>query len=389
MFDRFRIAAALLVSVAVGPAHSAERVKIGYVNTFTGPGGVFGKHYKDGFELALDHLGRKMGPLPVDVVYGDDQLKPDVSKSVVARMVERDKIDFLAGFNFSNVLLSALDTAIDAKVIVVGANAGPSELAGDKCSPYFFGAGHQNDGAAEAMGRYLKQKKVDNVFLVSPNYQAGRDILGGFKRGYDGKIASETYTQMTQNDYAAELSQIRATRPAAVFAFMPGANGINFMKQWSQAGLMGQIPLYSVYTVDGVTAPAIGEAVVGALGANEWAEDFTNPESKKFVADFDAKNGYTPSIYAAKSYDTAMLIASAVRAVDGRIEDRNAVIAALRRADFKSLRGNFKFNRNQFVIQDYYLIEAIKRPDGKVGLAAREKIVSGYTDPYADKCKMN
>lgn len=389
MFRRFEIAAALLFIVALGPAHSADKVKIGYVNTFTGPGGVFGKHYRDGFELALDHLGRKMGPLPVEVIYGDDQLKPDVSKSVVARMVERDKIDFLAGFNFSNVLLSALDTAINAKVIVVGANAGPSELAGPKCNPYFFGAGHQNDGAAEAMGRYLKQKRIDNVFIVAPNYQAGRDMLEGFKRGYSGKIVSETYTQAIQNDYAAELSQIRAARPAAVFAFMPGSNGINFIKQWFQAGLMGQIPLYSVYTVDGVTAPAIGESVVGALGANEWATDFPSAESKKFVADFETKFGYTPSIYAAKSYDTAMLIASAVRAVDGRIEDRNAVIDALRRADFKSLRGNFKFNHNQFVIQDYYLIEAIKLPDGKVGLATREKIVSGYTDPYANQCKIN
>jgi branched-chain amino acid transport system substrate-binding protein len=389
MFHRLEIAAALMLTIALGPVHAADKVEIGYVNTFTGPGGVFGKHYKDGFELALDHLGRKMGPLPVGVIYGDDQMKPDVSKSVVERMVERDKIDFLAGFNFSNVLLSAIDTAINAKVIVVGANAGPSELAGSKCSPFFFGAGHQNDGASEAMGRYLKGKKIDNVFLVSPNYQAGRDILNGFKRGYGGKIVSEVYTQITQNDYSAELSQIRAANPSAVFAFMPGGSGINFVKQWSQAGLMGQIPLYSVYTVDGVTVPAIGDAVAGALGANEWAEDFPNAESRKFVTDFEEKYGYAPSIYAAKSYDTAILIASAVKAVNGSIEDRNALIAALRRADFKSVRGNFKFNHNQFVIQDYYLIEAVKRPDGKLGLATREKIVSDYTDPYADQCKMN
>ena len=389
MLQRLTLATALSLASASLPAQAADKVKIGYVNTFTGPGGVFGKHYKDGFELALDHAGRKFGSLPVEVVYGDDQLKPDIGKSITERMVERDRIDFLVGFNFSNVLLSSVDTAINAKVIVISANAGPSELAGAKCSPYFFGAGHQNDGAAEAMGQHLTQKKVDNVFLIAPNYQAGREILSGFKRSYKGTIASETYTQFTQNDYAAELSQIRATKPGAVFAFMPGATGINFIKQWTQAGLMEQIPIYSTYTVDGVTAPAIGDAAVGALGANEWAEDFPNPESKKFVADFEGKFGYTPSIYAAKSYDTAMLVASAVRQVNGRVEDRNAMIAALRKADFKSLRGNVKFNRNQFVIQDYHLIEAIRRPDGKVGFATREKIVSGYSDHYADQCKMN
>jgi branched-chain amino acid transport system substrate-binding protein len=388
MMHRLFWVGALAAGFAATPALAADKIKVGYVNTFTGPGGILGKHYRDAFDLALGQLGGKLGGLPAEVIYGDDQLKPDIAKSVVERMIERDKVDLLAGCNFSNTLLAAADVAFAAKTIVISSNAGPSLLAGAQCTPYFFAAGHHNDGAAESMGRYLQEQNLDNVFSLAPNYQAGKDMLAGFKRGFKGRIVSETYTQLTQNDFSAELSQIRSANPAAVFTFMPGGNGINFVKQWSQAGLIGRIPLYSVYTVDHVTLGAIGEAAVGTLTVAHWTEDLPNPENVKFVANFVAKYNYMPSMYAAKAFDTAMLIDSAVRAVHGKIEDKESMIAALRKADFKSVRGSFRFNTNQFAIQDYFLRETVKQPDGKLGFVTRATVVKGYVDPNAADCKM-
>lgn len=374
--------------LSVSPAIAADKIKIGFVNTFTGASGILGKHYRDAFDLAVSDLGQKFGGLPVEVIYGDDQLKPDIAKSVVEKMIERDRVDIVAGFNFTNVLLSSIDVGIGAGKIVLSSNAGPATLAGEKCSPQFFSVGHQNDGAAEAMGQYLRQKNVENVLVITPNYQAGREMVDGFKRGYKAPLVGEIATSITQNDYSAELSQIRAKNPSAVFAFMPGGAAITFIKQWSQAGLKDKIPLYSVYTVDNVTLPAIGDAAIGVLGSSQWVEDLPGEQNQKFVQAFYKKYRYMPSEYAANAYDTALLIDSAVRLVNGKIEDRAAFLEAFSKADFKSNRGNLRFNTNNFVIQDYHLREVVRGPSGELGFKTKETIVKDYKDAYAEKCKM-
>lgn len=380
------LAVSLVLSLSSSAGAADKTLKIGYVNTFSGPSGVLGKHYKDAFDLALQQLGGKMGAQPVEVIYGDDQLKPDIAKSVVERLIERDKVDLIAGFNFSNTLLAALDTASGAKKFVISSNPGPSELAGERCSPYFFGVGHQNDGASESLGHFLKERKLADVYTLAPNYQAGKDVVAGFKRGFAGKLSGEVYTQLSQTDFATELSQIRATKPAAVFVFMPGGNAINFVKQWAQAGLSGQIPLYSVYTVDQATLKGIGNAALGTLGVSQWVEDLPNETSRQFVKDFVARYKYVPSEYAAQAYDTAMLINSAVVATRGNVDDAKSFREALAKADFKSVRGKFRFNRNQLPIQNYYLRETVKLADGTLGFSARSIVATDYADPYVGRC---
>ncbi|HSV82649.1 MAG TPA: ABC transporter substrate-binding protein, partial [Ramlibacter sp.] len=258
--------------------------------------------------------------------------------------------------------------------------------AGERCSPYFFGVGHQNDGASESLGHFLKERKLADVYTLAPNYQAGKDVVAGFKRGFAGKLSGEVYTQLSQTDFATELSQIRATKPAAVFVFMPGGNAINFVKQWAQAGLSGQIPLYSVYTVDQATLKGIGNAALGTLGVSQWVEDLPNETSRQFVKDFVARYKYVPSEYAAQAYDTAMLINSAVVATRGNVDDAKSFREALAKADFKSVRGKFRFNRNQLPIQNYYLRETVKLADGTLGFSARSIVATDYADPYVGRC---
>lgn len=388
MFKQVAILGLLAASIAPGTAGAQERVKIGVVNTFSGPSGVIGQQFKDAFDLALEHLGGKFGGLPAEVVYGDDQLKPDVGRSVVERMIERDRVDLITGFTFTNTLLAAVNVAVDAKKVLISANAGPTNLAGKECNKYFFGFGHQSDGASEAMGKYLQDKNIDSMMMLAPNYQAGREVIAAVKRTYQGKVAGEIYTQTIQNDFAAELSQIRAAAPKAVFVFLPGANGINFMKQWAQSGLGASIPLYSVYTVDHVTLPAIGESAIGALAASEWIEDNASPASKKFVADFVKKYNYKPSTYAAKAYDTALFIDAGVKAAGRKIKDTDAFINALEKATFSSVRGNIRLNTNHFVVQGYDLTELQKLPDGSLGFVTKAPIIDAYVDPYAASCKM-
>jgi branched-chain amino acid transport system substrate-binding protein len=382
------LSALTLFAAATAVAQAPDRIRVGFINTFSGPGGAFGNHHRDGFNLALERLGGKLGGVPADVVYYDDQLKADMGSQGAEQLLSKDRAQILAGFNFSNVLMAAIGPAQQRNALVVSSNAGPAPLAGAQCDPSFFAVGHQNDGAAEAMGMHLQKQGVQNVYLIAPNYQAGKDMLAGFKRHYKGKIVNEVYTNLTQQDYAAELAAIRASKPGAVFAFMPGGNGMSFLRQWSQAGLAGQIPFYSVYTVDHVTLKAIGDVALGLLGASQWVEDLPNEANREFIQAFVKKYGYMPAEYAAQSYDTAVLLDSALRAVGGNIQDRPALVAALRKANFKSVRGEFRFNTNHFPIQAYYLREVVRKPDGSLGFVTRETIVKEHRDAYAAQCKM-
>ena len=378
------IGALLAASPAVA---QQQKLKIGFITTMSGPQGVIGKHMKDSVELALDHLGHKMAGRPVEVVYGDDQTKPDVGVQLANEMLQKDHVDIMAGVIWSNVMMAVVPVVNGAGKIMVGANAGASPLAGAQCSRLYFSASWNNDESPEAMGKYLQDKGVQDLYVMAPNYQAGKDMVAGLKRYYKGRIVDEVYTKLGQQDYQAEITQLRAKNPKAVFVFYPGGMGIQFVRQYVQAGLRGQIPLYSVFTVDETTLPALKESAIGQYEARFWSPDLNVPASKKYVAAFRKKYGYTPSNYGAQSYDAIMLIDSAVRAVKGNVSNTAGMVAALEKADFESIRGPFKFNVNHHPIQDFYLLQA--RKDGNdVQMHIVEKIFHDHKDAYYPQCKM-
>jgi branched-chain amino acid transport system substrate-binding protein len=381
------IAAAIL---AVGPAAAQQKVKIGFISTFSGPVGAIGTDMKNSVELALDHLGRKMVGLDVEVIYGDDQFKPDVGKQVADEMLKRDKVNFVSGVIWSNVMLAVAPTVTGAGTFMIGTNAGPHELAGELCNELFFTTSWQNDQTPEAMGKYMTEAGINDVYLMAPNYAAGKDMLTGFKRTFKGRIADEVYTRLGQTDYQAEISQLRANKPKAVMVFYPGGMGIQFMKQYSEAGLRGQIPLYSVFTLDELSIPAVKYAALGQYETRIWSPDLKNPANEKFVRDYKKKYGKLPSFYGAQSYDGIMLIDSAVRAVKGNLADKKGMIAAMRKANFNSVRGKYTYGHNHFPIENFYLLKAVAGPTpGSDPLMEIQKTVfTNYKDSYGKDCKM-
>lgn len=367
----------------------AQDVKIGFVSTFTGGAGVIGEDMRDGFELALDHLGRKMGPLGVEVIYEDDTFKPDVGKQKTEKLVKRDRVDFVTGYIWSHVLLASYKAVVDEGPILISANAGPSQIAGKLCHRDFFATSWQNDQTPMAMGEVMNQEGIDNVYLMAPNYTAGKNMMAGFKRTFKGRIIGEDMTKFpSQLDFSAELAKIRAAGPDAVFVFYPGAFGAQFFKQYQQAGLKDEIPLYSVFTVDSISAPRLKELAVGSLMTQMWSPDLDNAANRRFVGDFKQRHDRFPSFYAAQSYDTAMLINSAVTAVNGELSNKDGLRAAMREARFDSVRGGFRFGNNQFPIQDFYLRKTVQNGDGEFTMQTLRTVLKAHQDPYASECRM-
>jgi branched-chain amino acid transport system substrate-binding protein len=379
--------AAALALLLAPAAASAEAVKIGFIATMSGPGGALGTDLLDGFRLGIEHAGGTLGGQEIELLTDDDQLKPDVGLQVATRMIERDGVDILTGIVFSNVMMAIAKPVTDAGVVLISQNAGPSPLAGEQCLEDFFATSWQNDQSHEAMGKYLQDIGVERLYVMAPNYQAGWDSIAGVKRYFEGEIVGEVYTQINQPDYAAELAALRAAAPEATFVFYPGGMGINFVKQYAQAGLSEQIPLYTAFTIDEITLGAQGEAALGMFASTFWTPEIDNEANARFVDDFKASFGRDPSPFAAQGYDTALLLDSAIAKVEGDLSDREAFRAALQEADFTSVRGDFAFNTNHFPIQDFHIRKVVQTDDG-LGFEYVAKAFEAHKDAYWEDCPM-
>jgi branched-chain amino acid transport system substrate-binding protein len=385
---RHTLVAAGLAASGLLATPAFAQIKIGFMAELSGPQGALGQDQYDAFMMVVEANGGKLGGMPVQVLKEDSQLKPEVASQIVEKLIEKEKVPIITGITFSNVMMAVHKKITEKEVFLIGSNAGPAPIAGAQCSPYAFITSWQNDNQAEVVGKYATDKGYKKVVGMAPNYQAGKDFIAGFKRLYKGEVIDEIYTALTQPDFSAELAQVAAKNPDAVYVFYPGGLGVNFVRQYKQAGLMGKIPLLSTSTTDGSTLPAQKDDALGVISGTFWGPDFNNPASKKFVDDFEKKFNRIPSQYAAQSYDAALLLDSAIGRVKGNVADKKAFMAALKAADFKSVRGNFKFNNNGFPIQDQYIFEVAKDAKGRVSLKTIATPLKDHEDAYHTQCAL-
>ncbi|PWG61059.1 ABC transporter substrate-binding protein [Sediminicurvatus halobius] len=379
--------AAVLAAAIPFAATAAEPVRIGMVTTLSTGGGYLGEDIRNGFQLALDQGDGALGGVPVELIVEDDGREPGNARQLARRLIESEGVRLMTGSVFSNVAMATIPSIVRDGVIYISPNAGPAQLAGRLCHENYFNAAYQNDNFYEAMGQYFNDEGLDNVYLLAPNYAAGKDALTGFKRYFDGNVVGEVYTQLGQTDYAAEIADLRAAEPDNVFFFYPGGMGINFIKQYAQAGLDQRIPLFGPgFSADNSLVDAVGEAALGMVNSAHWSRDLDNAANRQFVDAYIAAYDREPTLYAAQGYDTARLIGSALAAVAGDVSDTEGLRAALRAADFDSVRGDFRFGRNQHPIQDIYVRRVVRGEDGNLTNALVAKVFDDHQDAYVGDC---
>jgi branched-chain amino acid transport system substrate-binding protein len=370
-------------------AGASAQVKIGLTGALSGSVAVVGQDQVDGFMLALEQNGGKLGGQPVQVFKEDDQLKPDLGNQIVRKLIDKDKVDAIVGLGFSNVMMASMKPIVDSRTVAIATNAGPSPIAGANCAANAFSMAWPNDSPSEAMGKFMQEKGYKRVYLMAPNYQAGKDMLGGFKRYFKGEIVDEVYTQVGQSDYSSEIAQLQAANPDAVFAFYPGGMGVNYIRQLSQAGMLKKLPNYSVFTIDGTTMPALRDASVGTYFGAMWDAALDTPENNAFVKAFEAKYKRVPSEYAAAAYDAARVLDVAIAKMGGKVSDKRAFAAAVKAAgqEFKSVRGPFRFNKNNFPIQNYYAFQVVSE-GGKPVVKQLGTPLKNHADIYQPRCRL-
>jgi branched-chain amino acid transport system substrate-binding protein len=381
--------AAGLFAVSASIAH--EPVKIGLITTLSGPGGYIGADIRDGFQLAVEMEGGKLGGVPVRVIVEDDGFKPGSGKQVADRMLKSEGVRLFTGIVFSNIAGAAVPDILDAGAIYVSPNAGPSNFAGKDCHRNYFVISWQNDAAHEAAGQMATNLGYKRAFLLAPNYQAGKDALAGFRRFFKGEVIAESFTRLDQTDYSAEMAQIRAAKPDVVFQFHPGGFGIAFLRQYQQAGLQGAIPMVvASFSLDSTMLKSVGDAAAGLRVGTHWNVDFDNPANRTFMTEWTKKFGpeRLPTYYASQGYDTALAIAAALKGSGGDLADTEKFRSAMLKAQLQLVRGPFKFGPNQHPIQDWFATEVQRQPNGESAIKTTAKILSNHGDFYAKSCKL-
>jgi len=386
-----KVASAAIGALFAFSAHAANELKIGFLSTLSGPAGAIGIEIRDGFNLAVKNAGGKLGGLPTEVIFADDTLNPDTGRQLAERLLKRDRVNLMTGVVFSNVMLAAWPTIHEAKVFYIAPNATPTSITGKGCSPYFYSASWPNEAHHEAAGEFANSKGYKNTYLIAPNYPAGKDALTGFKRMYKGNIVAEVYSKLNQLDYSAELAQIRAAKPEALYAFLPGGMGINFIKQFVGSGLSKDIQLILPgFVSDQDVVRAVGDPMLGLFDTSHWAYDLDNDANRKFVADFEKEYKRIPSLFAEQGYTAALIIDQAVRDAKGKVEDEKAFHAALMKAPERANtpRGHFKEAANGTPIQDYYVRALVKDKEGRIVNRKIGTILKQHQDYWLKDCNM-
>ena len=389
MFARIPLVALLAALVAAPAAAQDGKVKIGFISSLSGPSASVGVDIRDGFLLGIKQLGGKLGGLAPEIVYGDDQVNPEIGKQLADRMVKRDRVDFVTGTVFSNVVVAVAQTVTEARTFYLAPNAGPGPYSGAQCNPFFFVTSWPSETYSEAGAAYVNQRGLKRVVFIAPNYQGGQDAATGFKRDFKGQLAAEIFTKLGQLDYSAELAQVRAAKPDAMYVFLPGGMGINFIKQYVASGLSKDVQLVvPSWSADQDILRAVGEPMLGVFNVTHWRMDGDSAANQKLVKGFEEEYKRLPTAYASQGYDTALLMDSAIRKVRGNLAVKDKLRAALRAADFQSTRGEFKFNNNHFPVQNYYLQVVGKDASGRLVNKTMGTVLTKRGDAYAQECKM-
>jgi branched-chain amino acid transport system substrate-binding protein len=384
-----RVWMAMGLAVLMGSVHAQDKIRLGWIGAVSGPLNLVGAEQKRGLDVALEHLGNRLGGIPIELVTGDSKANPGATVQELSRLIEKDRVDVITGLTASNEVLAAIKPITDAKIFFIGANGGPAQAAGEGCSPYYFNASFQNEQITEGIGAYMSQKGVKKLYLLGMDYEAGHEHSNAARKGYKGEVVAHVFTPLAQVDFASDIAKIRASGADAVWAFYPGGPGIAFTRQWAQAGLQGKVPLFSnIALSEPLVFGAQGKTALGITVTGNYFAALDNPENKRFVETFRAKFNRDPASFAGLQYDAMMLLDAAVREVKGNLKNQEAFRAALKKADFKSIRGPFRFNTNQQPIQNSYVGVVEARPDGSLYIKPLGTIAEDMRDHFAAKCPM-
>jgi branched-chain amino acid transport system substrate-binding protein len=376
-------------ALPAAPGAGDPNIVIGVIATLSGPGAIAGQDLVDGFTIAMRHLGGRFANQEVRVVVNDDRGSPDIALQAVRRMLEREKVDIVLTGVSQASLMAIVGPLETSRVFVLNLDTAPAALAGPECSPWLFDLGTPAEGVHEAAGLYFTNEKVRRLVVVGPDSPITADAVAALKRTFTGEVVATLMPRHGATTYPGEIAQLRRLRPDAVYTLLTGGMGVDFVREYDAAGLKAEMPLAGSWlSFERPMLPAMAEAASDVPNIGPWSFDLDTPQNRRLVTDFDAEYGRSATSWVAEGYDAGLLLDAALKTTNGRTSDADALRAALRRAEFPSVRGAFRFNSNHFPVVNLYLRRVGRDAKGRANSELKGVLLKDWRDHQAARCPM-
>ncbi len=364
-------AGAVLASSLAAPAILAQTrapIRLGILNSFTGAIAYAAENNVNGMMLYFDSINWTVGGRKIELIKEDDQFNPQAGLQKAKKLVESDKVDMIVGVQASNVALAVLNYMKQQKAFYIVSGAGTDSITWDRY-PYLFRTSISTYQLSSPMAGWIYDNLGKEIVTTSSDYAGGRDVIAQFKRPYlarGGKILKEIYPPLGTTDFSVYLTDIRSINPPVTYDFLPGIDAVRFIKQYGDYGLMEKMPLTGFTIIDSQTMKALGKAALGVISATVYTDTVDNPESKRFVAAYQAKFNALPDLFSDYGFVAARVVGEALKATDGDASDKDKLVEAMAKVHFDAPRGPFRFDPvTHNPIQDVYICKVVER-EGKI-----------------------
>ncbi len=338
-------AGAALASSVTAPAILAQTrapIRLGHLNSFTGGIAYAAEISLNAMNLYFDSINWTVAGRKIEIIKEDDQFNPQVGLQKAKKLIESDKVDLLVGVQASNVALAVLNYMKQQKAFYVVSGAGTDAITWDRY-PYLFRTS------------------------ISA-YQLSTPVIAQFKGPYlqrGGKILKEIWPPLGTTDFSPYLTDIKSINPPVTYDFMPGADAVRFIQQYSEFGLKEKMPLTGFTIIDSQTVKALGKSAIGIISALTYIDTVDNPESKAFNAAYQAKFNAAPDLFADYGYVAAKALDEALKMTDGDASNKDKLAEAMSKLQFKAPRGPFRMDpATHNPIQDIYICQVIEKDGG-------------------------
>src|SRR5437660_7639467 len=346
-------------------------IKIGFVTDLTGTAAQAAKDMVNGLTLYLDEIGAQMAGRKVELIVEDSQARPDVALSKMRKLVEHDRVHLVAGVLFGHLGYALAPKIEEYKLPALFTVTAADDLTQRQKYRWVIRTGWASSHPSHPFGEYVaKTLGHRKVAVIASDYAFGWEVVGGFQRTFEengGQVIQKLWAPLAVMDLAPYIAKIRRDADA-VLTMIAGASTLQFFKQYEEAGLKAKLPLIAGGPAgDESMLPSMGDEALGTISPLIYSGALDTPANRRFAKEYRARFGKVPSYFAETNYTSGRWIHEAVRSIGGNVEDREKLLAALRKVEIADApRGPVKLDAYGNPIQNVYIRKVERNREGEL-----------------------
>jgi len=362
------IAATAALALSLPAAAQGDPIRVGFLTVRTGPLAAGGKQMAQGILLFLKERNNTIAGRKVELIIADTGGNPAGARTKTQELVERNKVHVIIGPLAAFEAIAIDDYIRQTRTPTVADSAAAEDLTQRKANPWFVRTVGSSAQSNQALGEYAaKTLGYKRMAVIADDFAYGHECAAGFQRVFEdngGKVVQKLWPPLNVADYGSYIGQLKQNVDA-IYAGFAGANGLRFLKQYKEYGMKAPV-LGSMTTADEGVLKQMGDEAIGVTTGGWYAAGIDSPDNKRFVAAVNKEYGVDPGYYTLGAYSAGVLVEAAAKAVNGKVEDKEAFMKALRNpGTVRDPRGEWKIDEYGNPVMTMF-IRKVERKDGKL-----------------------